>query len=75
MGYEIPDADPVLKDLFRGFAREKPVPKKLVSPLGRLFSLAVFEVREIRELEPSVGQVADSQDNFSLGASYGKEEK
>ena len=30
VGYEIPDADPVLKDLFRGFAREKPVPKKLV---------------------------------------------
>ena len=30
VGYEIPDADPVLKDLFRGFAREKPVSKKLV---------------------------------------------
>ena len=33
VGYEIPDADPVLKDLFRGFAREKPVPKKL-GPIG-----------------------------------------
>ena len=33
LGYEIPEADPVLKDLFRGFAREKPVPKKL-GPIG-----------------------------------------
>ena len=30
VGYEIPEADPVLKDLFRGFAREKPIPRKLV---------------------------------------------
>ena len=26
--YEIPDADPVFRYLFRGFAREKPVSKK-----------------------------------------------
>ena len=29
-GYDIPDTDPVLSDMFRGFAREKPIPKKHV---------------------------------------------
>ena len=45
VGYEIPDVDPVLKDLFRGFAREKPIPRETRGRLGRVFSFAVFEVR------------------------------
>ena len=65
VGYEIPDADPVLKDLVRGFAREKPVPKKLVVDWDVCLVFAVFEVSEVRELGPSVGQVADSSRQLS----------
>ena len=69
VGYDIPDADSVSKDLFRGFARDKPMPMKL-GPIGTFVwsfvCLAVFDVQEVQELGPSVGQVAG-------GASYRKE--
>ena len=55
MRCEFPDADPVLEDLFRGFARDKPVPKKLVVDWGVCLVLQFLKSAKFENW----GQVSD----------------
>ena len=75
VGYELPDQDPVLSDLFRSFKRERPLPSRHIVQWDITVVLEFLKSGSFRTMVHPDGQGAHVKDSLSPSPSYRKAKK